>query len=48
MESLNVEIAQNRQLIRTHYLSLLINPIEMTENEEDQPKSVDQLANEID
>ncbi|CAD8193095.1 unnamed protein product [Paramecium octaurelia] len=47
MESLNVEIQQNRQLIRTHYLSLLSRPIEQTENEEDQPQSLDELAEEI-
>ncbi|CAK89279.1 unnamed protein product (macronuclear) [Paramecium tetraurelia] len=47
MESLNVEIQQNRQLIRTHYLSLLSKPIEQTENEEDQPQSLDELAEEI-
>ncbi|CAD8212015.1 unnamed protein product [Paramecium pentaurelia] len=47
MESLNVEIQQNRQLIRTHYLSLLSKPIEQTENEEEPSENVDQLAEEL-
>ncbi|CAD8209657.1 unnamed protein product [Paramecium pentaurelia] len=47
MESLNVEIQQNRQLIRTHYLSLLSKPFEQTENEEENPDNLDQLAEEL-
>ncbi|CAK67173.1 unnamed protein product (macronuclear) [Paramecium tetraurelia] len=47
MESLNVEIQQNRQLIRTHYLSMISKPFEQTENEEEPSEDVDQLAEEL-
>ncbi|CAD8174304.1 unnamed protein product [Paramecium pentaurelia] len=47
-ESLNVEIAQNRAEIRSHYLKQLSKPVEPTDNEEELPQSVDQLADEMD
>ncbi|CAD8126406.1 unnamed protein product [Paramecium sonneborni] len=47
MESLNVEINQNRQAIRMHYLSQFSKPMEQTENEEEMPETLDQLAEEL-
>ncbi|CAD8127534.1 unnamed protein product [Paramecium sonneborni] len=47
IESLNVEIQQNRQAIRAHYLSLISKPKEQTENVEIISGSVDQLAEEL-